>query len=227
MRRVLRIGLIASLLLTAVFTFSKEVVIIPLAMIIVWAFQKFRNKWMASGILLFSILFISFFTFFYLSGDNSPPKRKDMILQQPIANAFELDVYPTSYYFLFRSSLQMIKEHPVAGVGFGNYIGTIDKHMERGLYPKELYSYEAHDNYFGPMAQYGLFYALILIWLIHSLQRLTRQIQGQEQLFVMTALIFFLLFGFVYHSYHMRLMWLFLGLVQFYALRGEGHRFSI
>jgi hypothetical protein len=214
----IRTGLIVGLLWTAFFTFSKEVVILFLALANTWSLSQLRSKLISYFILTASILFIISFTFFYISMDGAPPGRTDMIDSEPITTVREVNVYPTSYYYLFQSSAIMIKENLLRGVGFGNYYRTIGKHQNRGLYPKRLYAYEAHDNYTGLIAQYGIGYLAILFGLIIYLRKLAAKITRPESGFITASLFFFLLFGFVYFSYHTRMMWLMIGLVQFYVL---------
>jgi O-antigen ligase len=211
-------GLIAMLLFSCVFTYSKEIVIIPIVFLLVWLLKNFRSRFIYYGILSVSMLLITLLTYFYLTTDENPPARQDIIYPNPIAESSTVTIYPTSYYFLFRSSWQMIEEHPFTGVGFGNYIRTVEEHQRRGLYPSQLYSYEAHDNYAGLLAQYGIGYLLVLVWFITGLKKTTAYLAEPEQRFITATLLFFLLFGFIYFSYHMRLMWLLLGIAQYYNL---------
>lgn len=218
MSQFTRIGLISALLITCIFTYSKEIVIIPIVVGLIWLYERTEYRFVPRSVLCASAVLITVLTYFYISSDHTPPQRQDIIHSEAAISVSDLTIYPTSYYFLFSSSLQMIKEHPLTGVGFGNYIGTVEEHQQLGLYPKSLYSYEAHDNYAGLVAQYGVGYIFVLFWLVFSLRKMTYSLDQPKRQFVTATLLFFMLFGCIYFSYHMRLMWLFFGIVQYYAL---------
>lgn len=211
--------LILSLLVTAFLTYSKEIVIVFFVPIILYLQKRRRSRYLSYVALVAFIVSIVSLTYFYLAKDENLPEREDVVSSEKVADFSVISVYPTAYYFLFRSSLIMAKEHPVSGVGFGNYLQTIEAHKKRGFYPTTLDVYEAHDNYSGLVAQYGMGYLILIVWFIFAFWNLQKQLPPVEGQFVGAVLLFFFLFGFVYFSYHMRFMWMFFGLVQIYALQ--------
>lgn len=213
--------LLTSLLLTAMLTYSKEVVIIFFVPVMLYLYKHRRSRIISYVSLALYVGGIISLTYFYFAVEEQLPKRKDIISSEKIADFSRVSVYPTAYYFLFRSSLRMIRENPVTGVGFGNYLQTVEEHKERGRYPDALDVYEAHDNYAGLTAQYGMGYLIIIGWLIFALWSISGQLSIEQGPFIGAVLLFFLIFGFIYFSYHMRFMWLFFGLVQFYALHSK------
>ncbi|HYJ86806.1 MAG TPA: O-antigen ligase family protein, partial [Pyrinomonadaceae bacterium] len=71
---------------------------------------------------------------------------------------------------IWSATWQLIKAHPIAGVGFGGYRTAITRyHQASG----ELTPHEAHNDYLELLANGGLIGAALFVWFIVAFLRLT------------------------------------------------------
>ena len=206
--------LLIALSVALFFTFSKEIIIIPIAIFIGYILTKTNwvlFSWVST---IVAIIFISMITFLYFSNEEELKEKDYLDKTEVVFQVKKIKAYPTAYFWLNRSGRKMIGEHPFFGVGFGNFSKEIDQHKLQGFYPKNLPSLRAHDNYIGLIAQYGLGFLLFLGTLIFSFRKTLRNdISKEKKMFVATSLVFILIFGFTQLSYHSRWMWVFFGVV--------------
>ncbi len=204
------------LTITLFFTYGKEIILIPGAIIAAFFLLKIKVPILTWGYsILFSMLII-ILTFFYFSSSEKENFREDIIQNETVAEFKELKIYPTSYFFISKSSIDMIRHHGILGVGFGNFTKEISKHQEEGKYPKELYIYKAHDNYMGLIAQYGIGYILVLLLFYRGFKKIINS--EKDNKFFIAATCFFVLFcGFIHYSYHFRFMWMIFGILIYYS----------
>jgi O-antigen ligase len=73
---------------------------------------------------------------------------------------------------IWRATWEMVKDHPIAGVGFGGYATAIPKyHTASG----ETTPQEAHNDYLELLASGGLIALVICIWFVVSFLRAARR----------------------------------------------------
>jgi hypothetical protein len=220
LKRNYKILLCIFILTTLFFTYSKEIIIIPIAIFIGYFLTK--KKWILFSCVstILAITFISMITFLYFSSEEKL-KEKDYLDRSEIVFGFKkIKAYPTAYLWLNRSGRKMIQENPMLGVGFGNFSKEIDRHKLQGFYPQNLPSLRAHDNYIGLVAQYGLGFLLFLGALIFNFRKILRNdISSKNKMFIATSLVFILIFGFTQLSYNSRWMWMFFGIVMIIAVK--------
>ena len=217
-KKVYKNILLIALSIALFFTFSKEVIVIPIAIFIGFLFVK-KNwiifSWLST---IVGIIFISTITFLYFSNEKELIEKDYLDKTEIVFQVNKVKTYPTAYFWLNRSGRKMIGEHPYLGVGFGNFVKEVSRHKLEGYYPKNLPSLRAHDNYIGLIAQYGLGFLFFLVSLIFSLIKILRKdISQKNKMFVATSLIFILIYGFSQLSYHSRWMWVFFGVVMIFA----------
>lgn len=200
------------------FTYSKEIIIIPMAIFI--GYFLTNKKWILFSWVstILAITFISMITFLYFSSDEKLKEKDYLDRTEVVFEIKKIKAYPTAYFWLNRSGRKMIQENPLLGVGFGNFSKEVDQHKLQGFYPKNLPSLRAHDNYVGLVAQYGLGFLLFLGWLIFDFRKILKNdISQKNKMFIATSLVFILIFGFTQLSYNSRWMWMFFGIVMIFA----------
>jgi O-antigen ligase len=106
----------------------------------------------------------------------------------------------TSRKEIWFATLQMIKEHPVVGVGFGGYwIGITRYHHASG----EITPQQAHNDYLELMASGGLFGCALAVWFLLVFVRSARRRLGSSQSLYRAACLGALtgIFGGAIHSF--------------------------
>lgn len=83
---------------------------------------------------------------------------------------------PTGYFYLFDVAIRTIQEAPILGIGLGNFFDKVQYYKDLGVYPTSLATFEAHDLYWGMLAQLGIGYIVFLVIFIHALQKTIRQL---------------------------------------------------
>ena len=218
-----KILLITMLLNSLFFTFSKEILIIPFAILIGAILTRIKFPFLSWMITIISIVSITSITFLYFSTAEKIIEKDYVDKTEVVFEIGKIKAYPTAYFSLWRSGVRMIQEHPLLGVGYGNFSKEVDEYKLRGVYPENLPSLRPHDNYIGLIAQYGFGFTFFLTFLILSLRRILRNnILEEDKMFIATSLIFILIFGFTQLSYHSRWMWVFFGIVMLYATNKKG-----
>lgn len=221
-KRTYKTILLISLSVALFFTFSKEIIIIPIAIFIGYILTK--TKWVLFSWVstIVAIIFISMITFLYFSNEGELKEKDYLDKTEVIFEIKKIKTYPTAYFWLNRSGRKMIQENPMLGVGFGNFSKEIDRHKLQGFYPQNLPSLRAHDNYIGLVAQYGLGFLLFLGALIFNFRKILRNdISSKNKMFIATSLVFILIFGFTQLSYNSRWMWMFFGIVMIFGAKGK------
>lgn len=90
---------------------------------------------------------------------------------EPISIGGSLVARPTGYWYLLESAWRYIQQNPWLGIGLGNFETQINLDQMAGLYPTNVSTYEAHDLYWGMVAQLGIAYILFLIIFIWSFKK--------------------------------------------------------
>ena len=72
-------------------------------------------------------------------------KNAIVMSEKPITSNEFIDIFPTSYYHLFQSAQEFIKENPITGIGVGNFQTKLQESKKNGIYPKKFRLHETHD----------------------------------------------------------------------------------
>ena len=116
------------------------------------------------------------------------------------------------------AALQMFRDHPIFGVGPGNYSSHYLSYSERiGLDPR-LAPREAHSLYLGALGETGIVGAsalLAVLWLaVRGAWRGRRRLRGREALLaegIFVSLVSFLVAGLFLHAAYPRYLWILVG----------------
>ncbi|HEY6637815.1 MAG TPA: O-antigen ligase family protein [Solirubrobacterales bacterium] len=116
------------------------------------------------------------------------------------------------------AALQMFRDHPIFGVGPGNYSRHYLSYSERiGLDPR-LAPREAHSLYFGALGETGIVGACALfavLWLaVRGAWRARSRLRGRDALLaegIFASLISFLVAGLFLHAAYPRYLWILVG----------------
>jgi putative inorganic carbon (HCO3(-)) transporter len=116
------------------------------------------------------------------------------------------------------AALQMFRDHPLLGVGPGNYSSHYLSYSERiGLDPR-LAPREAHSLYLGALGETGIVGAcalLVVLWLaVRGAWRGRRSLRGGDSLLaegIFVSLISFLVAGLFLHAAYPRYLWILVG----------------
>lgn len=130
-----------------------------------------------------------------------------------------LKASPTGYFYLFEVAVHHIQQHPFWGIGLGNFSDSIAAFKQAGSYPMFLANYEAHDIYWGMVAQMGVGYLVFLGVFMRAIYQTWRQLGRSERLSNPLLWAFLSIFLFVgvdslgnVGAFHFRHYWIFLGI---------------
>ena len=133
----------------------------------VWLFRKIRSV-AVRAILIMALLAAAVVTIIFIGGD--PLARKlgavSVELDQNTADAYTLRLN------IWQATKELIKDHPIAGVGFGGYWIEITKyhHSSGAITPQE-----AHSDYLELLASGGLIGLAIGVWFVVEFARTVRR----------------------------------------------------
>ena len=85
------------------------------------------------------------------------------------------------YYFLKRSALQMVSDHPFTGVGNGAFIKQMPIYEREGKIPVKYLRLDPHSMFFGKLAELGIigFLSLMYFWFV-MIFSLRKKLKGPE-----------------------------------------------
>jgi O-antigen ligase len=133
------------------------------------------SRSLAARVVLVAVLLVGAITTVVLVGGDPLAGRVDSLaveLDRNVADTFTLR--PT----IWRATWQLIKEHPVAGVGFGGYWIAITKyHAASG----ETTPQQAHNDYLELLASGGVIGLIIGAWFAFALVRTAQKKLAQPQ----------------------------------------------
>jgi hypothetical protein len=185
--------LLVLFLVNAFFTFSRGWVGILVGMFLAFLKTDNNTTWNNPKLLLLNVIFlISLLCFgvfglvsrWYCFGFNlqtshiNSPVVKEKIKRkhalhvfdhQGGANRVNIEYYCVDdpYYVIKKGSMRMIEEHPILGVGIGNFNNGMKKLIRSGYLPETLPAFDPHSVYFGKAAQTGFvgLISVIGLWL--------------------------------------------------------------
>jgi len=226
--RIWKIILVSVGFCVGAFTLSKELVILfMLFTFLLYSFSKDRAPILFllgySGILA---TFAIVFTFFVLKPvdvtiTDFNLENDTQIGSESILTINKIEFYPTTYFFLFKSSIEMIKQNPLFGLGSGRFKEELIN--LKGIYPESLKKYDTHDFYWGQVAELGLLYVVFLVFFIRALGKIFFNendiIPKRYHMIVSVTFLFFLICFLVGGSKHYRHLWIFFGIVNSFLIR--------
>jgi O-antigen ligase len=120
--------------------------------------ERLRHSWPMRLLLLCSLLIFILIGTVWLGG--GPLISRLEAVQGEIGTADSLN-QGTSRVDIWRSTVSLIKEHPLLGVGFGGYWASIPQyHIASG----EITPQEAHNDYLELIASGGLIGLILVVW---------------------------------------------------------------
>ena len=177
-------------------------------------YQKIsRSVWLIvfSGVLY---LFFSFFVIDFNTKNNVDDNWPIAVGKTSLHANTYFSIYPTTYFYLFKTGLTTSKTHFFKGIGYGNFKSNLEEYEEQLGYPDYLPTYEPHDAYFGIGAQLGFLYFIFLILLFRKLKEIFKIITLNV---AYTALFFFILYmgieSFAYGTFHYRHYFVFFAII--------------
>jgi len=72
-------------------------------------------------------------------------------------------VLEANYLAVKRAALSMVSEHPLFGIGTGNFNNALYQYKAKGLFPKKLPNFDPHSTYLGILVENGLFAEIMLL----------------------------------------------------------------
>lgn len=149
------------IVLTIIFTFSKEIFIYICGALIFYNYSRKKIKKNTTFALFacMGIFYLSLVYFTYGAQNN-----KLIVAETPV-KAGNINIYPTTYFYLARSELLISKKYFPWGCGKGNFITALVNEQSDGNYPAAMLVNEPHDAYAGMLAECGVA-GLISIFLI-------------------------------------------------------------
>lgn len=95
----------------------------------------------------------------------------------------------------------------------GNFKQEIENKKEIGQYPATFNSYEAHDSYFGIVAQLGFGYLMFLISFFYSIVSIYKRLDYQVKYPILLFLLYMMFESLSIGSLHYRHYYVFFGLL--------------
>ena len=156
-RKRTKIGFISIGILIAFFTFSKEFILFGVLLITLVLYQNNKSRDLKSlfpVLAVFLAIFMVTFSFYVVKPKNLSKEEMNLANMNGIGEtahfqAFNVDFYPTIYFFHLQGSLKLIRQNPIFGVGSGNFKKELDSLKELGFYPADMETRETHDLYWG------------------------------------------------------------------------------
>lgn len=96
----------------------------------------------------------------------------------------------TTYLELKKAAYTIATEHPILGVGPGQFNSELGALQAQDKYPAHLPLYDPHSTWFGAWAEIGFTGLSVLIFFIFILYRFTQKIPKETQLEISALLIF-------------------------------------
>jgi O-antigen ligase len=159
--------------------------------------KRKANSAFVRGVLMACLVAAMIVGVLWMGGDplarrlESMPGEVGMVGEDNLERAQRMQIWDATW--------RLIKDHPVAGTGFGAYWVAITRYYDA---PGKLKPYEAHNDYLEVMASGGLIGAALVAWFIVALIRRARTRLRSSDSFRRTACLAALagLFGVAVHS---------------------------
>lgn len=214
----------------AALTFSKELAaffaLLLFMLVIPKLFKTLPLKITIPYFSLLALVMVALTFFIYVPKQleaNLNYDNKEVIAHEPILSTAQLDVIPTSYYYLFQSAKTFAAQHPIAGIGVGNFQFELKKLKEQGGYPSNIPIYETHDFYWGQIAEIGFTYFIFLFFLawgyLHLIKNKAGVFNERYHLFFVISIIFILIESAIINTQHYRHYWIFFAIINNFYLR--------
>ena len=194
--------------LLGVISLTKEALLLLAVLFAILIYKKYKKK--LPGYILIVIsgamyLFLSFYVISFKTNSFSfNANISEVYEHNPVLKKGNLAVYPTTYNHLFISGWIMGKEHPLKGIGLGNFQAEIERHKQRNLYPDYFASFVAHDSYTGIAAQLGYAYYIFLLVLFYSIVKTIKHIYEPYRYPLVLLLLYMLFESMAIGSFHFR-----------------------
>lgn len=166
------------LLAGAVCTFSKMLLLLVAGLLLLPVFLKKSGRYRTTHVVLAS----GFILFFLINTHILWLSARDLnaLQSQPQSYVGEAVFFQnekgslvgTTYLDLKISALRAVAQHPVFGIGGGNFIYHVGEEQKAGLYPANLPAFDPHSTIFGLPAEQGLIVFLVFCGWIFYLFRL-------------------------------------------------------
>lgn len=184
-------------LVTILFTLSKEIFLYAAGGAIFFLYKKGKIKRLGLIALMSMIAFIYigliYFTFDLNKKNLTEPINPLVVSEEPI-HLGNFDVYPTIYLHLAKSELNISQNYWPWGCGKGNFIHTLAEEKANGNYPEKMLLNEPHDIYPGLVAECGLAGLIALIFFPFAIWKTAVEFRkNNKPPFLVTSLFFILI----------------------------------
>ncbi|HRO73415.1 MAG TPA: hypothetical protein PK611_07075, partial [Saprospiraceae bacterium] len=131
-------------------------------------------------------------------------------------------IYPTVYYYLFKSGFLLFSENILFGVGHGHFIDQLNYLTLEGRYPATMPKVTPMDSYFGVAAQLGVLYLVYLYLQWKNMKEALFKLESQY--FPLSLLgLYFILESLSNGSIHFRHYYIYFGLCIALYYRAKTH----
>ena len=208
--------LITIILAGLFFTFAKSIVLLFSSILLIIYF-KVKKIYLRSSILfiiLFSIIFHSFFANFIIINKNNEFMKNSYFTVEnvkPIVSNKSFDLIPTHYYFFKKKNFLIIKKSFPYGIGyknFNNFKYTNTEYSEEDL--QYTNTFNPHSTLLGALSENGIL-NLISILLILFFTLKNSYSLSEKYLFI---ILFYMCLEFINADFiSIKLLWIFFGLI--------------
>jgi O-antigen ligase len=161
-------------------------------------FERFGRSVLLRGVLLVCLAVILFVGAIWMGGEQLVTRLESVPGEMSSARPEEID--GASRKVIWQATWQMIKEHPIVGIGFGGYWAAIPQyHQASGQTTPQ----EAHNDYLELLASGGVIGLGLLIWFLLIFIRRVRASLRRAKGFTHAAIVGAVtgLFGVAVHSF--------------------------
>jgi len=155
-------------------TFSKEVLLLLLALTLVEPLLQSRRGLRTVVVLSLSLLYLlTTHVLVEPVGDHSPRQSERVYTSgRTLWEGEHVRLVETSYTSLKRAAVSVAADHPWLGVGADGFPDQLPRKKAEGIYPAHLPDYIPHSTWFGTLAETGLLGLGTLLAFVLSLGRL-------------------------------------------------------
>lgn len=198
----LRIWWFVLLLPLAGLTFAKEVLLLGLGLLLIdpWVQQFFSGRGRRMrGFVVAAVAITFWLGTHFIVQDRQPFEDSDLYGTNYTAGTLvwegkDKQVVQTSYLELKKAALSVTAQHPVLGVGPGQFGRALPAEKAAGRYPANLPDYDPHSTWLGALAETGIFGFIGLLLLVAAFWQLLRTIPpGTFPNDVLLSILLFLL----------------------------------
>ena len=203
-----------------VLSFSKEVILVVPALVLVEPTVRRRPALIVAGVAVITALYL-FSTHFIVQRVQEVAgtvlAREEYTSGRVVGRAGGLQMLETTYTSLKRAAWIMFRENWLLGVGADQFHERLPELAARGLYPAHLPDYNPHSTWFGALAQSGLvgFFGLLsfAVILYRRLANLGKNLSADDPMWiVLGGLLAWLIASLSFDLLHLRFVWVYIGL---------------